>query len=73
MVCKSSLAIVDLTVTIEVEELEVTGISTEVGSVLVVCIGSPSIGLSVVTEDTVSTESPDLTEFLVCIVVEDIT
>lgn len=64
MVVKCAFTVVDLAVTVEVKELEVTGISAEVGTVLMVRVCSSSICLSIVSEDTGCAETPDFSEFL---------
>jgi len=63
------LSIIDVAVTVDIDELKVTCVCTEVGSVLMECIGCPVVGFLIVTEDTVGTESPDFSEFLAGIVV----
>ena len=73
MVFKVTLSVVDVTVSVDVDELEVTGILAEVGSVLVIGIGSPVICFDIVTEYSVSAETPDFTEVLSGIKVEQVT
>jgi hypothetical protein len=73
VVFKVTLSVVDVTVSVDVDELEVTGILAEVGSVLVIGIGSPVICFDIVTEYSVSAETPDFTEVLSGIEVEQVT
>ena len=73
MIVKSTFAVVNLSVTVDVDEFKVSGIRPEVGSVLVEFIGRPVVGLLIAEEVPVCPEAPDLAKFLALIVVEDVT
>ena len=73
VILESTLTSVDLTVTVEVEELKVTGISTEVRTVLVEWILWPVQSLVVREEVTVCAEAPYVTELHTLIECVDVT
>ena len=73
MVIKSTFAVVNLSVTVDVYEFKVSGIRPEVGPVLVEFIGRPVVGLLIAEEVPVGPESPDLPKFLTPLEVKDVT
>ena len=76
MILESTLAIVDCTVTVDIDELKVTG---EEWSRVVVSIGDPTVcrcmleSLYVRLEVTVCSKPPHFTDFLACVKLIDVT
>ena len=61
-------SVFDLSVTVEIEEFQVTGISTEIVAIFMERIYGPVICLLIGQEITVGAEAPDIAQFLAFIV-----